>query len=152
MSLIKKEFQIKLQKSEPDLITTHSRFTLNDVTDIVYETVNEFFDEFVCLETMFEEEVRTMRKHWAYYRTKDGRADYRFSFEEQQDGTWRAYIEEQPSYCGRPTDAHATHRLSDNNRKYVCWTDPLKSLAEAKSVAALWADATQKYIQTGQTF
>ena len=93
-----------------------------------------------------------MRRHRAYYRTSDGAADYLFSFEEQSDGTWRAYIEQQPSYRGRPTDAHSTHRLSDGGRKYVCWTRPLRSLEEAKQVAALWADKTQEYIRTGRGF
>lgn len=93
-----------------------------------------------------------MRRYGSYYRTSDGLADYRFIFEEQSDGTWRAYIEEQPSYRGRPTDTHSTHRLSDGDRKYVCWTDPLRSLEEAKQVAALWADATQQYIRTGRGF
>ena len=91
-----------------------------------------------------------MRKIRAFYRTRDGAADYRFSFEERSDGTWRAYIEWQPSYRGRGTGERATHRLSDGGRKYVCWTKPLRSLSEAKSVAATWADHTQRYIKTGK--
>jgi len=85
----------------------------------------------------------------AFYRTKDGQEDYEFSFERQSDGAWRIYIEDQPEYNGRPTDAHSTHRLSDGGRKYVCWTNTIRSLDEAKEVAAMWADATQKYIRTG---
>jgi hypothetical protein len=94
----------------------------------------------------------SMHKHWCYYRTADGSADYKFSFEEQGDGTWRAYIESQPSYRSRATDAHSTHRLSVGSRKYVCWTSELRSLDEAKRVAALWANKTQEYIRTGKTF
>lgn len=93
-----------------------------------------------------------MRRHRAYYRTSDGAADYLFLFEEQPDGTWRAYIEQQPSYRGRATDAHSTHRLSDGDRKYVCWTEDLRTLEDAKRVAALWADKTQQYIRTGAGF
>ena len=93
-----------------------------------------------------------MRRHQANYRTSDGAADYAFIFEEQRDGTWRAYIQRQPAYRGRATDAHSTHRLSDGDRKYVCWTESLRSLAAAKQVAAAWADGTQKYIRTGRTF
>lgn len=93
-----------------------------------------------------------MRRHRDYYRTSDGAAYYHFVFKEQTDGTWMAYIEKQPSYRGRATDAHSTHRLSDGSHKYVCWTSPLRSLKEAKQVAALWADATQQYIQTGRKF
>jgi len=85
----------------------------------------------------------------AFYRTRDGRADYGFSFEQQSDGTWRAYIESQPGYGSRVTDAHATHRLSDGARKFVCWNNPLRSLQQAKQVAALWADKTQEYIKSG---
>lgn len=88
-----------------------------------------------------------------YYRTKDARADYEFSFERQSDGTWRAYIESQPSYGFlRSSDAHTTHRLSDGGRQYVCWTHPLRSEAEAREVAALWADKTQEYISSGARF
>lgn len=87
-----------------------------------------------------------------YYRTTDGRADYYFSFEELSDGTWRAYIEGQPSYQGRSDGAHSTHRLTEGDRKYVCWTRELYSLEEAKQVAALWANKTQEYIRTGRSF
>jgi len=93
-----------------------------------------------------------MRKFRSYYRTTDGAADYFFIFEEQPGDMWQAYIEAQPSYRGRPTDAHSTHRLSDGNRRYICWTTPLGSLEEAKQVAALWADKTQEYIRTGKGF
>ena len=87
-----------------------------------------------------------------FYRTSDGRADYHFSFEQLNDATWRAYILSQPSYNGRSDDAHATHRLSDGSRKYVCWNSSLTTLEAAKQVAALWADKTQEYIRTGNRF
>jgi hypothetical protein len=87
-----------------------------------------------------------------YYRTKDGQADYAFNVERQSDGTWRSYIERQPPYQGRADDAHSTHRLSDGSRKYVCWNSPLRSEAQAKTVAAVWADATQLYIRNGKRF
>jgi hypothetical protein len=87
-----------------------------------------------------------------FYRTKDRQADYAFSFEEQPDGNWKAYIESQPDYRGRESDAHTTHRLSDGGRRYICWTTALGSLGQAKQVAALWADATQGYIRTGKKF
>ncbi len=93
-----------------------------------------------------------MRKHRAYYRSSDGGADYFFSFERQSSRRWRVYIEQQPSYRGRATDAHSTHRLSDGSRKYICWTRSLRTLEEAKQVAAAWADETQKYIRTGSGF
>ena len=86
------------------------------------------------------------------YRTSDGRADYLFNFEQQYDDTWRVYIEDQPSYGNRETDGHSTHRYSDGDRYYICWTQELESLEDARNVAALWADETQKYIRTGYAF
>ena len=93
-----------------------------------------------------------LQTHQLFYRTQDGRADYVFSFEEQVDGTWLPFIVSQPSYNGRDTGLHATHRLTRGDRYYVCWTKALESLADAKEVAALWADQTQIYISTGREF
>ena len=93
-----------------------------------------------------------MNIYHSYYRTSDGLADYLFSFEEQRNGTWKAYIEAQPSYQGRATDSHSTHRISDGDRKHICWDRPLRSLDDAKGVAAAWADKTQEYIKTGRKF
>ncbi len=93
-----------------------------------------------------------MKKRTENYRTKDGRKDYKFSFEEQSNKEWRAYIEKQPSYDGRPSDVHSSHRYRKDNRYYVCWTKPFESLDEAKTIAAKWAEATQKYIKTGTRF
>ncbi len=87
-----------------------------------------------------------------YYRTKDGKADYGFSIERQSDGNFRAYIVSQPGYGSRDTCLHATHRLIDGDRYYVCWAGTLATEAQARQVAALWADCTQKYIQRGRRF
>ena len=87
----------------------------------------------------------------SYYRTKDGLADYKFSFERQSDGNYRAYILELPDYRWRSSSPTTTHRLRDNDRNYICWSQPLWSEAEARTVAALWADLTQEYIKTGRT-
>lgn len=88
--------------------------------------------------------------HKAYYRTRDGRADYRFGFVQRNDGTWRIYILSQPDYGGQNASQYDTHRLSDGSPYYyVCWTGRLRSLEQAKRVAATWADRTQRYIQTG---
>ena len=101
------------------------------------------------LRSLFANPMRTTK---IFYKTRDGQANYRFSFEEQPGGSWRAYILDQPSYRGRDEGAHTTHRLSDGTRKYVCWNSTLPTLDAAKTVAALWADKTQDYIRTGQTF
>ncbi len=87
-----------------------------------------------------------------FYRTRDGQADYYFSFERQPDGSWKVFILSQPVYQGRSTSLHDTHRLIDGGRHYICWTTPLWSLEDARNVAALWADKTQEYIATGRTF
>ncbi len=86
-----------------------------------------------------------------YYRTKDGRADYGFSLEQQSDGSFRAYITSMPSYGSRNTSLHTTHRLTDTGRFYVCWNQKIYSSTELKQVVALWADLTQRYIKTGKT-
>jgi len=87
-----------------------------------------------------------------YYRTKDEQKDYLFNFEEQGDGTWLAFIQNQPPYNGRKTGNHPTHRLQKGGRNYVCWDSDLHSQDEARQVAALWADATQEYIKNGTRF
>lgn len=84
------------------------------------------------------------------YRTKDGLADYLFSFEQQSDGSWRAYILDMPSYGSRSTSGTVTHRLYDG-RHYVCFTPPPRTLVDMQKVAAYWADLTQTYLRTGRT-
>ena len=86
------------------------------------------------------------------YRTKDGNANYGFSIERLSNGNYRVYIDGQPSYGSRNTGFESTHRLSDGGRHYVCWTGALKTLSEAKHVAARWADNTQQYIKSGRRF
>lgn len=86
------------------------------------------------------------------YRTRDGLVDYGFSFERQADGSWRAYIEDQPGYLGHAEDQHSTHRMIDDGRPYVCWTSALLSYADVTKVAALWAEATERYRKNGAKF
>jgi hypothetical protein len=87
-----------------------------------------------------------------FYRTNDGLADYCFSFEKQADGGLRIYIVSQPDYGSQDTGSHTTHRLTDGSRHYVCWDGWLGTEEDARKVAALWADSTQKYIRTGRRF
>lgn len=88
----------------------------------------------------------------SYYRTKDGLTDYQFSFEQESDGTWRAYLLTNVNYRGRSDGCHETHRLRAGARYYVCWTNPLISESDARAVAAIWADMTQRYIRFGERF
>lgn len=88
-----------------------------------------------------------------FYRTEDRSVDYHFSFEQQRDGSWLAFILRQPPYGRRNESLHHTHRLQDGDRRYyVCWTDPLLSLEDCKQVAKHWAEATQQYIRSGKRF
>ena len=88
----------------------------------------------------------------SYYRTQDGKADYRFSFEEIDHNQWRVYILEQPSYGSRSSGSLETHRLRDGKRTSICVTKTITSLHEARRLASLWADCTQKYIRQGSKF
>jgi hypothetical protein len=87
------------------------------------------------------------------YRRQDGRFFFDFTFALRSDGTWRIYLETQPPYSsyGRDDSLRATHRLNDGQH-YVCWTGPIRSLDEAKSVAKLWAEKTAEYLTTGRRF
>ena len=91
-----------------------------------------------------------MRKFRKFYRTKDGLTDYAFSFEELSSGEWRAYIIGQPDYNGRNQSVEETHRLSEGERKYICWTDKVYSLADMMNISMLWAEGTQSYVRTGR--
>jgi len=93
-----------------------------------------------------------MKKHQVYYRTYDETTNFRFSFEEQRNRTWRVYVLQQPSYQSRAAGNHAIHMLSDGYRKYICWDSPMQTFNEATRVAALWAEKTNEYIRTGQSF
>ena len=85
------------------------------------------------------------------YRTKDGMADYKFSFEKQSDGSLRAYIEGMPSYGARDPDRRVTHRNTDGSRMWVCWDTPIYREDELRQIVAVWSDLTQTYIKTGKT-
>ena len=83
------------------------------------------------------------------YTTNDGTGQYSFSIE-RTNGLHKVYIESQPSYQNRATDAHSTHRLSDGQRKYICWSTPIETWKMAEDVCALWAERTHRYIRTGK--
>jgi len=92
-----------------------------------------------------------MAKNW--YRTNDGLADFKFRFHcHWLTGCYKIYIESQPGYGGRSDGLHPTHRLRDSNGYYVCWTDPIRTESDARTIASLWADKTQRYIRFGTPF
>lgn len=80
------------------------------------------------------------------------RAGYKFHYR-KVNGSWRAYIIEQPSYGLRDPDPYVTHRLCDSNGDwYVCWSTVIATEEECRSVADHWASCTDKYIASGATF
>jgi hypothetical protein len=83
--------------------------------------------------------------------------EYAFDFEwSASDGAYRIYIVDQPDYMGRPTGGHDTHRYWDASRGqyYICVRDDLRptTLAHAKNWAKRWAEATERFRRSGQTF
>lgn len=79
------------------------------------------------------------------YRTQDGLADYGFSIEFQSDVGWRVYIVFQPLYQGSDDDSKWLYQATDcNGRSYVNWSAKLENLSDAKTVAALWAEISER--------
>lgn len=83
--------------------------------------------------------------------SEDVKGRYNFDYR-LVDGEWRAYIRRQPDYRGRPTGLHSTHRYRDQDGYYVCWSEPLDSQEDCQTVARLWAEKTENYIRTGESF
>jgi hypothetical protein len=86
------------------------------------------------------------------YRTKSGKSYFRFSFEKHRNGEERIYILAQPSYRGRSTDGHSTHRYGLGSRPYICYEPAPKNRDEAINIAKAWAENTEKYIASGKKF
>lgn len=86
------------------------------------------------------------------YRTRSGHSLFEFGFHRRDNGAWRIYVLSQPSYGCRASGLHATHRLRDDSGYYVCWQGRIANLREAKFVAQVWSELTERYIATGQSF
>lgn len=84
------------------------------------------------------------------YRTKSGGSYFSFSYEQQRNGEVRAYITSQPSYQGRATDAHSTHRYGVGSRPYICFGSTPTNLSAAVEGSKTWAERTERYIRTGK--
>lgn len=98
--------------------------------------------------------TRTETGPMVYYANDNhGRRDkeYRFNYK-KVNGSWRAYILKMPSLGNRSTDGHATHRLWDGTKPYVCWDSPVNSLSDIQTISRVWADNIQEYIATGKRF
>lgn len=68
------------------------------------------------------------------------------------NGEWRAYITKMPNLHGRSTSFHRTHRLSDGNEYYVCWSEPFTTKETCVEVSKIWAEKIQEYAHTGKEF
>jgi hypothetical protein len=82
------------------------------------------------------------------YRTQDGRADYGFSIEFQQDKGWRIFIIFDPFQESENNNPHLPYQAFDHGRRYVDWPPRLDNLGDARTVAALWAELAQSYNHT----
>ncbi|MGH3782037.1 MAG: hypothetical protein ACRDRO_15810 [Pseudonocardiaceae bacterium] len=80
------------------------------------------------------------------YRTQDGLADYGFSIEFQPGRGWRVYIIFDPFRKGQDDCLQLPYQSFQNDqRRYVDWPSQLENLGEAKTVAGLWAELTQRH-------
>ena len=87
-----------------------------------------------------------------YYRSTNGRSDYNFWINRMEDGDYRIYVRDHPSYGSRDTGDVATHRLRDSHGAYICFTGRITTMEQARSLAATWADKTESYILHGKRF
>lgn len=78
------------------------------------------------------------------YRSRDGSAFFRFRFTPLGEDI-RVHILEYPGNG-------SCHVLHDSRGAYICWSGAIRSMAAAKAVAAMWAEATLVYQRTGRTF
>jgi hypothetical protein len=75
---------------------------------------------------------------------------FEFALVRLANGTFRAYIVNQPAYLGHATGLGSTHRLTDvSGRMYVCWTPEPRDANQMSAVLALWVAATCVYRATG---
>ena len=88
------------------------------------------------------------------YTTRNRRHHFEFDLE-PVDGEVRIYITKQPSYRGRRSGGHPTHRKGlEHGKPYVCIDDGLEpdNVPDALSWLIYWAENTGDYIDTGKEF
>ena len=76
--------------------------------------------------------------------------DYIFSIE-KIGNVYRCYVNRYPSFRGRNTANYLYHilRESKTRRVYICWTGAIRTRDQAMTLCENWANATQKFIDTG---
>ena len=82
------------------------------------------------------------------YRTRDGLAAYGFSIEPHPGAGWRVYIIFIPSCQGDKIPDLPYEAVDDKRGHYVNWPPKLGSLAEARTVAGIWAELAEQYRRT----
>ena len=80
------------------------------------------------------------------YRSRDGSSFFRFRITRSGDDI-RIHILEFPK-----PQVGSCHVLHDSHGPYICWSQAVRSTAEARAVAAMWAEATLVYQRTGRIF
>jgi len=80
------------------------------------------------------------------YRSRDGSSFFRFRVTSRANDI-RVHILEFPN-----PRVGSCHVLHDSDGPYICWSQEIRTMAEAKAVAAMWSEATLVYQRTGHTF
>ena len=97
-----------------------------------------------------------LQTEYLTYRSSDGSLYVDFLFWNlSTDGAsdhargWRIYIISPIDFKNQNASSGATHRLKAPNETYpyICWVGEIKTLKQAKAVAALWADCIALYIK-----
>ena len=89
------------------------------------------------------------------YKTKDGRAIFRFSYI-YMGSYYQVNIHNYPSYNGRSSGSSIAHWLptsSNGANRKICFNsgkEP-KTLSDAQKISTSWAEVTWEYIKTGIT-
>lgn len=80
------------------------------------------------------------------YRSQDGFASYAFSIEFNSDVGWRVYIVFRPLYQdGEEASKRPYEAIDGSGRSYINWPAKLDNLADARTVATLWAQNAEHY-------
>ena len=80
------------------------------------------------------------------YRSLDGSTSFRFRFSPLGSGI-RIYIVEFPNPL-----VGSCHVLHDSAGRYICWTNPIRSIPEAERIAQMWSEATLQFQREGRIF
>ena len=83
-----------------------------------------------------------------YYRSEDGRADFKFIFQPELDYI-AVYCLQTPSLQGRDPSPLKTHLLTSNKICFAEGREP-RTQERAEELAKQWAEYLLEYIRTGR--